>query len=107
MALDLLAGSVVFQIPHRPNAKLNIRMGFHRSLALKTVNKLCVFLYLSQWPSNGGGCGQQDPQLLHHVRYRCNYHTVYRDLSYGEILTGQPGAWLVKKDFFMHPIKKV
>ena len=30
MALDLLAGSVVFQIPHRPNVKLNIRMGFHR-----------------------------------------------------------------------------
>ena len=30
MALDLLAGSVVFQIPHKPNAKLNIRMGFHR-----------------------------------------------------------------------------
>ena len=30
MALDLLAGVVVFQIPHRPNTKLNIRMGFHR-----------------------------------------------------------------------------
>ena len=30
MALDLLAGSVVFQIPHRPNARLNIRMGIHR-----------------------------------------------------------------------------
>ena len=33
MALDLLAGSVVFQIPHKPNAKLNIRMGFHRSVS--------------------------------------------------------------------------
>ena len=30
MALDLLAGSVVFQIPHKPNAKLVLRMGFHR-----------------------------------------------------------------------------
>ena len=30
MALDLLAGSVVFQIPHKPNKKINIRMGFHR-----------------------------------------------------------------------------
>ena len=30
MALDVLAGSVVFQIPHKPNTKLNIRMGFHR-----------------------------------------------------------------------------
>ena len=30
IALDLLAGSVVFQIPHRPNSRLNIRMGFHR-----------------------------------------------------------------------------
>ena len=30
MALDLLAGSVVFQIPHKPNAKLVLRMAFHR-----------------------------------------------------------------------------
>ena len=30
MALDLLAGSVVFQVPHKPNAKINLRMGFHR-----------------------------------------------------------------------------
>ena len=35
MALDLLAGSVVFQIPHKPSAKLNIRMGFHRSYSYK------------------------------------------------------------------------
>ena len=33
---------------------------------------------------------------------------LYRDLSYGEILSGRPGAWLVKKIFFcMHAIKKV
>ena len=37
MALDLLAGSVVFQIPHRPNARLNIRMGIHRSDSLLLV----------------------------------------------------------------------
>ena len=30
MALDLLAIAVVFQIPHRPSAKLIIRMGIHR-----------------------------------------------------------------------------
>ena len=30
MALDLLAGSVVFQVPHKPNKKINLRMGFHR-----------------------------------------------------------------------------
>ena len=30
LALDLLASSVVFQIPHRPSAKLNIRMSIHR-----------------------------------------------------------------------------
>jgi len=29
MALDLLAGSVVFQVPHKPNKKINLRMGFH------------------------------------------------------------------------------
>ena len=30
---------------------------------------------------------------------------VYQDLSYGEILSGQPGAWLVrKKMFYMHAI---
>ena len=30
MALDLLAGSVVFHIPHKPNKRIQIRMGFHR-----------------------------------------------------------------------------
>ena len=31
-----------------------------------------------------------------------------QDLSYGAILAGRPGAWLVKKIFFyMHAIKKV
>ena len=30
----------------------------------------------------------------------------YQDLSYGEILAGQPGAWLVKKMFYMQAIKK-
>ena len=31
-----------------------------------------------------------------------------QDLSYGEILAGPPGAWLVKQIFFcMHAIKKV
>ena len=32
-----------------------------------------------------------------------------QDLSYGEILAGQPGAWLVKERifFYMHAIKKV
>ena len=29
-------------------------------------------------------------------------------MSYGEILAGRPGAWLVKKNiFYMHEIKKV
>ena len=32
---------------------------------------------------------------------------LYKDLSYGEILAGQPGAWLVKFFFYMHAIKKV
>ena len=30
MALDLLAGSVVFQVPNKPNKSINLRMGFHR-----------------------------------------------------------------------------
>ena len=31
----------------------------------------------------------------------------YQDLSYGEILAGQPGAWQVKKQmFYMHAITK-
>lgn len=29
MSLDLLAGSVIFQIPHRPGEKLQIRIGIH------------------------------------------------------------------------------
>ena len=33
---------------------------------------------------------------------------LYQDLSYGEILAGRPGAWLVKKIISnMHAIKKV
>ena len=40
MALDLLAGSVVFQIPHRPNARLNIRMGIHRQENISTTAKI-------------------------------------------------------------------
>ena len=32
MALDLLAGSVVFQVPHKPNKKINLRRGFHREI---------------------------------------------------------------------------
>jgi class 3 adenylate cyclase len=28
-ALDLLAGAVTFQIPHRPTEKLQIRIGLH------------------------------------------------------------------------------
>ena len=30
MALDLLAGSVVFQVPNKSNKNINLRMGFHR-----------------------------------------------------------------------------
>ena len=37
---------------------------------------------------------------------RCK--SLYQDLSYGEILPGWPGAWLVKKNiFYMHAIKKM
>ena len=32
---------------------------------------------------------------------------INQDLSYGEILVGRPGAWLVKEIFYMHAIKKV
>ena len=32
--------------------------------------------------------------------------TIYQDLSYGEILAGGPGAWLVKKIYFIC-IKKI
>ena len=55
MALDLLAGSVVFQIPHRPNARLNIRMGIHRSarkylrLKIFSSNDLVV-RHVGWWP---------------------------------------------------------
>ena len=37
MALDFLAGSVVFQIPHRPNARLHMRMGIHSGPAVGVV----------------------------------------------------------------------
>ena len=68
MALDLLAGSVVFQIPHRPNARLNIRMGIHRwesSVALEIYPGIP-----SQWSGMWGGRRLQDPQLLRDVRHK-------------------------------------
>lgn len=37
MALDLLAGSVVFQIPHKPNSRLQMRMGIHSGPAVGVV----------------------------------------------------------------------
>lgn len=37
LALDLLASSVVFQVPHQPSAKLNIRMGFNSGPATGVV----------------------------------------------------------------------
>ena len=44
----------------------------------------------------------KSPMGLARIQY------IYRDLSYGEILAGRPGAWLVKHYFFyMHAIKKV
>ena len=38
----------------------------------------------------------QTPKLL-----RFSGFTIYQDLSYGEILAGRPGAWLVKKIIFI------
>ena len=37
MALDLLAGFVVFQIPHKPNSRLAIRMGIDSGAAMGVV----------------------------------------------------------------------
>ena len=71
MALDLLAGSVVFQIPHKPNAKLNIRMGFHRSVSHNNYRSIATPATLSdtlpQRPGHRRGGGDQDPELLRDV----------------------------------------
>ena len=69
MALDLLAGSVVFQIPHRPNARLNIRMGIHR-YGLSLASLWPQFSPTTvQWPGLWSGGGLQDTKLLRHVRH--------------------------------------
>ena len=44
MALDLLAGSVVFQIPHKPKKRIQIRMGFHRSQGIAILGNLVKIL---------------------------------------------------------------
>ena len=44
MALDLLAGSVVFQMPHKPSKKIQIRMGFHRLVRQFRVYNLVTVL---------------------------------------------------------------
>ena len=38
MALDLLCASIVFKIPHMPNARLQLRMGIHTGSALGIVS---------------------------------------------------------------------
>ena len=59
MAFDLLAGFVVLQIPHRPNMKLNVRMGFHRKVFghkwqkyltwMGKYHSLCAVARRSEW----------------------------------------------------------
>ena len=60
IALDLLAGSVVFQIPHRPNSRLNIRMGFHRLAILGYLYHLTQTM-LSSGPACGVVAGTKIP----------------------------------------------
>ena len=38
MALDLLCASIVFKIPHMPNARLQLRMGIHTGSAIGIVS---------------------------------------------------------------------
>ena len=38
MALDLLCASIVFKIPHMPNARLQLRMGIHSGSAIGIVS---------------------------------------------------------------------
>ena len=80
-----IAGSVVFQIPHRPNAKLTIRFwAFFISNILEIFGGCFGYFWwmnygywnifgqdgFPQWPSDGGGGRKQHSQLLHHVWHR-------------------------------------
>ena len=70
MALDLLAGSVVFQIPHKPNAKLNIRMGFHRWYKRDeggpSLNRKLIIIII-KWSRNRSCRRDENPELLRDV----------------------------------------
>ena len=48
MALDLLAGSVVFQVPNKPNKNINLRMGFHRFIIKELVINHVNFILAEQ-----------------------------------------------------------
>jgi len=88
MAFDLLAGFVVLQIPHRPNMKLNVRMGFHSGPAVGVVagSKLPSYCIMSKTlavarriESLGEGMrihiSEDSKQLLDKVGgFRCDYH---------------------------------
>ena len=41
-------------------------------------------------------------QLWTYKSVRHHHYPVDQDLSYGEILAGRPGAWLVKKIYFIY-----
>ena len=60
-----------------------------------------IQMYVFQIYEEGNG------GFLHPMAWGRGKWSNCQDLSYGEILAGRPGAWLVEKIFFyMHAIKK-
>ena len=75
---------------------------FWKSLFLKKISRLHIiaplFISFSSLPKNHHYLGGISASALNRVS-RQTFMFLYRDLSYGEILAGRPGAWLVKKIF--------
>jgi len=107
MALDLLAGSVVFQIPHRPNSRLNIRMGVHSGPACGVVagSKIPNYCVMSDTANIARVMEKMGEGMRIHISatakelldkvggFRCEYRGVL-DIGRGQIET----FWLIGPD---------
>ena len=73
MSLDLLDCAADFTIPHRPEEKLQLRIGFHSGLCL--VHFECHFLQLA--PADPGGPGDPVPIAPKIFSKSCSFQIIF------------------------------
>jgi class 3 adenylate cyclase len=70
MALDILAGAVVFEIPHKPNTRLSLRMGIHSGPAMAVVagSDIPSYCVMSEVTNVARALEQQGEGMRIHIR---------------------------------------